>query len=84
MIWKETPNRTCIPIITDVPLAPDTIMNLVKCNCTKSSWRLGQCIFKKAKLYYTTLFVCSLDNDVVCENQEIDFKYIVDTSDAKD
>ena len=65
MIWKETPNRTYILIITDVPIAPDTIVNLVKCNCTKSSWRLGQCICKKAKLYYTTLFACSLDNYVV-------------------
>ena len=53
----ETPNRTYIPVITDVPLAPDTIMNLVKCNCTKSSWRLGQCICKKTKLYYTALFL---------------------------
>ena len=46
-------------------------MNLVKWNCTKSSWRLGQCICKEAKLYYTTLFACSLDNDAVCENQEL-------------
>ena len=56
---------TYIPIITDVPLAPVAIANLVKCNCTKSSWRLGQCVVKRPM---TTLFAYSLDNGVVCQS----------------
>ena len=62
-------------VIINVPLAPDTL---------ESIWRLGECICKKAKLYYAALFTCSLDNDVVCKNQEIDYKRIVETSDVED
>ena len=39
---------------------------------------------KKAKLYYTTLLAFFLDNDVVCENQDINDKQIVDTSHVED
>ena len=70
--------------MTSLPPAPDTIMSLVKFNCTKSNPRIGKCICKKAKLYCPTLFACSLDNDVVYENQEIGDKRIMDTSDVDD
>ena len=44
-------------IITDVPPAPNTVMNLVKCNCKKSNRRLGKCICKKGQaLLYS--FIC--------------------------
>ena len=79
-IWKETPNRTYISITSNLPLAPETIMKLVKCNCTKSNMRTGKCLCKKAKLYFTTFFAFSLDNDVAPENQDINDKHIVDTS----
>ena len=62
-------------VISNVPLAPDTL---------ESIWRLGERICKKAKLYYTALFTCSLDNDVVCKDQEIDYKRIVEISDVED
>ena len=70
--------------MTNLPQAPDAIMNLVKCSCAKLNRRTGKCICKKAKLYYTTLFACSLDNDTICENQKFDDKRIVGTSDAED
>ena len=60
------------------------IMKLVKCNCTKSNRRTGKCICKKAKLYYTTFFAFLLDNDVVCKNQDINDKRIVDISHVED
>ena len=37
-----------------------------------------------AKLYCTTLFACSLYNDVVFESQEIDDKRIVNTNNVED
>ena len=67
-------NRIYISIMSNLPIAPETIMKLVKCNCIKSNRRTGKCIWKKAKLYYTTLFAFFLDNDVVCENQDINDK----------
>ena len=71
---------TYISVMSNLPLAPDTVMKLIKCNCKKSNWRTRKCICKKAKLYYTTFFTFFLDNDVVCENQDINDKRIVDTS----
>ena len=71
-------------MMPNLPLATETIMKLVKCNCTKSNRRTGQCISKKAKLYCTTFFAFLLDNDVVCKNQDISDKHIVDTSQVDD
>ena len=70
--------------MTNFPRAPAVVMNLLKCNCTKSNWGIGKCICKKAKLYSTTLFACSWDNNVVYKNQEINDKWIGDTSRVKD
>ena len=52
-------------------------MNLVKCNYTKSNWKTEKCICKNAKLHCTTLAACSLENDAVWENQEIEDKRIL-------
>ena len=79
-IWKKTPNRTYISVMSNLSLGPETIMKLFKCNCTKSNRKRGKYICKKAKLYYTTFFAFFLDNDVVCENQDINEERIVDTS----
>ena len=60
------------------------IMKLVKCNCTKLNRRTRKCICKKAKLYCTTFFAFSLDNDIVCKNQDINEKRIMDISHVED
>ena len=51
---------------------------------TRSDRRTGKCISKKAKLYCTTFFAFSLDNDVICKNQDINDKRIVDISHVED
>ena len=81
---KETPNSTYSPIMTDLPPTTGAAINLVNYNCKKSNWRIRKCLCKKVKLYCRTLFPYSLDNDVLCENQELDDKGVVDTSDAED
>ena len=53
------------------------IMKPVKCKSTKSKRRTGKFISKKAKLYCTTFFAFLVDN-VVCKNQDINDKRIVD------
>ena len=68
----------------NLPPTPDAVMNLFKFNCTKSNRRTGKCICKIAKLYYASLFACSLDNDAVCENKKIDDKSIMDIIDVED
>lgn len=35
-------------------------------------------------LYCRTFFACSLNDDVVCKNEEINDKHIVDTNDVED
>ena len=60
------------------------IMKLVKCNWLYKIRRTGKCICKNAKLYCTTFFAFSLDNDVFCRNQGINDKPIVDISHVED
>ena len=83
-IWKKTPNRKYISIMSNLPLAPGIIMKIVKRNCAKSNRRTGKCICKKAKLYYTTFFAFFLDNYIFCKNQDINGKRIVGTSHVED
>ena len=72
------PNSTYISIISNLSLESETIIKLVKCNCTKSNRRTGKCICKKAKLDCRTFFAFSLN--VVCKNQDNNDKRIVDTN----
>ena len=75
-------NSKYISIVSNLPLASETIIKLVKCNCTKSSRRTGKRISKKTRLYYRTFFAFSLN--IVCKNQDNNDNRIVDTNHVED
>ena len=56
-----------VPIMTTLPPAPQAIIHLVKCKCTKQRCSTNRCQCKKNGLNCTDLCGCS-DNGEQCEN----------------
>ena len=64
--WKLE-NNLYVPCTTTLPPAPDAVIELVKCGCSKTNCGTERCTCKKNSLRCTELCGCS-DNDDECLN----------------
>ena len=73
-----------VPVMTNLPPAPEGILQLVQCGCSKERCSTNRCQCRKAGLNCTDLCNCS-DNDETCDNevQEEDVLYS-DEEDSSD
>ena len=55
-------------VMTCLSPAPDAIVNIIKCNCQKSSCSNLLCSCKKVSLNCTDMCGCSMDDELVCNN----------------
>ena len=70
--WKwEEDKKAWIPVITTLPPAPEAIIHLMKCKCTKERCANNRCKCRKAGLRCTDLCGCS-DTDEDCKNKSLD------------
>ena len=68
--WGED-KKAWIPVMTTLPPAPEAIIHLVKCKCTKERCANNCCTCRKAGLMCTDLCGCS-DTDEDCKNKSFD------------
>ena len=54
-----------VPVMTNLPPAPEAIIQLVRCKCAKSRCSNNRCQCQKAGLVCTDLCLCSED----CQNE---------------
>ena len=75
-----------VPVMTNLPPAPEGILQLVQCGCSKERCSTNRCQCRKAGLNYTDLCIFS-DNGETCDNdvQEEDVLYsdVEDSSDSE-
>ena len=64
--WEKNDNRW-LPVMTKLPPAPEAIIQLVKCGCTKQC-ASNRCQCRKNGLACTDLFACSDEEDEPCQN----------------
>lgn len=57
-----------VPVMTSQLPAPEAVIQLVKCGCSKSRCSTNRCNCRRAKLNCTDLCSCS-DSNVPCDNQ---------------
>ena len=62
--WQVENNGEYMPILTKEPLAPDCVLELARCGCSKSQCS-GRCSCKEKDLTCTELCKCDPDN---CKN----------------
>ena len=62
------------PVMTSLQPAPDAILHLVKCGCSKERCSSNRCRCRKAGLNCTDLCNCSNEDDA-CENVSDDDHY---------
>ena len=77
--WKEESGQW-LPVMTPLLPAPEAIIELVKCSCSKSHCSTNRCNCRKAQLNCTDLCGCS-DSSEPCSNQAEDAEYDSDESD---
>ena len=69
-----------VPVMTTLTPAPDAVVQLVRCGCTKSKCSSNRCSCRKANLNCTDL--CSYsDVDDMCENKLEEDEYDDDSED---
>ena len=72
-------DNTYLPVPYKGKVAPDSIMNLVKCGCSKTNCRTSRCKCYKANMTCTDLCQCS-DK---CENCDLE-SFVVDNQELND
>ena len=79
--WKKDSDGW-LPVMTTTPLAPEAIIEMVRCGCVKQRCSTNRCQCRKAGLTYTELCACS-DDDEPRENalQEDDGDEYIDDND---
>ena len=58
--------------MTALPPAPETILQLVKCDCNKTACDTGRYKCKSNRLDYTDLYCCGTEDDS-CKNIAVDY-----------
>ena len=67
--WKlEDEDDKWVPVMTSLPPAPETIIQLVKCGCIKTRHSTNRCNCRKAELKCTNLCSSANSGDL-CDNQ---------------
>lgn len=66
--WRME-DSSFVPVMTTLAPAPDAILMLVKCGCSKTKCTTARCKCKANKLVCTELCVCGSEEDA-CENTE--------------
>ena len=69
-------NAEWVPVMTTLPPAPEAVIELVKCGCSKERCSTNRCQCRRAGLLCTDL--CSCSDDSECENQHDDDQYQYD------
>ena len=67
--WKNE-EQEWVPVMTTQLPAPDAVLHLVKCACTKSKCSTNHCKCRCAGLSFTNLCSCCSPDGDDCENQE--------------
>lgn len=63
--WRSE-NGTLVPVETDKPVAPDTLLNMVSCGCKSDGCNSMTCSCKKLGLFCTSM--CSKCSGQTCNN----------------
>ena len=74
-----------VPVMTNLPLAPEAILQLVKCGCPKERCSTNRCQCHNASLNCTNLCAC-FKNRETCDNddQEEDVLYSDEENNSDD
>jgi hypothetical protein len=67
--WNMINNEWVAVMATEKP-APETVLHLIKCGCTKTRCSTLQCKCKNAGLYCTDLCMCCEQDGDECENSD--------------
>ena len=74
--WRRDCDKY-IPIMTTLSPAPETLLQLIKCSCSKSVCETSRCKCKANNLYCTDLCCCGAEDDscknIVCDQYAYDF-----------
>ena len=73
-------NAEWVPVMTTLPPAPEAVIELVKCGCSKERCSTNRCQCRRAGLLCTDL--CSCSDDSECENQNDDDQYQYDEDES--
>ncbi|CAH3151769.1 unnamed protein product, partial [Porites lobata] len=73
-------NAEWVPVMTTLPPAPEAVIELVKCGCSKERCSTNRCQCRRAGLLCTDL--CSCSDDSECENQHDDDQYQYDEDES--
>ena len=73
-------NAEWVPVMTTLPPAPEAVIELVKCRCSKERCSTNRCQCRRAGLLCTDL--CSCSDDSECENQHDDDQYQYDEDES--
>lgn len=71
------------PVPTLIPPAPDSVVELVRCQCSKSKCETTRCTCKQHKLHCTEMCKCQ-SNDTLCRNNIEDYVTSLDNLDDDD
>ena len=69
-------NAEWVAVITTLSPAPEAVIELVKCGCSKERYSTNRCQCRRAGLLCTDLRSCSDDSE--CENQHGNDQYQYD------
>ena len=73
-------NAEWVPVMTTLPPAPEAVIELIKCGCSKERCSTNRCQCRRAGLLCTDL--CSCSDDSECENQHDDDQYQYDEDES--
>jgi len=73
-------NAEWVPVMTTLPPAPEAVIELVKCGCSKERCSTNRCQCRRAGLLCTDLCICSDDSE--CENQHDTDQYQYDEDES--
>ena len=79
--WSREANGERMPVLTRVSLAPQSILQLVKCGCVKSSCN-RRCSCQEHNVQCIELCTCEADPDI-CTNMDTISDHESDTDDEQ-
>ena len=77
--WSHDPDGKLVPLLTRLPLAPESVIKLIKCGCTKSMCK-GRWSCREHSIQCTELCGCCANPDM-SRNMEVITDQDVDSDD---
>lgn len=81
--WELKENEW-IPVMTELPPAPEAVIHLIQCRCVKTHCSTNRCQCRRAGLVCTDMCACSDLDDFTCENATSQIEDDMDDADDDD